>query len=77
MSKFKIELNEAGVGELLKSTELGEALQEIGISKVPGEDYSVQKINVGSRVIARINVDTQEALNDNMDNNTLIRALGG
>lgn len=77
MSKFKIELNKAGVSELLKSTELGEALQEIGISKAPGEDYSVQKINAGSRVIARINVDTQEALNDNMDNNTLIRALGG
>lgn len=75
--RFRFELNRAGVRELLKSAEMQEVLMNYarGISSRAGEGYSVY---VGSnRANVSVQTDTQEAIQDNLDNNTLLRRLKG
>lgn len=76
---FKLELNRSGVGELLKSSELTEALEAIGteIAASCGEGYSVNKVNAGTRGIVIISTETEAAYQDNLENDTLLHALGG
>lgn len=76
---FKLELNRSGVGELLKSSELSEALESLGteIAASCGEGYSVNKVNAGTRRIVIISTETKAAYQDNLENDTLLHALGG
>lgn len=74
MAKVKVELNSAGIQELLK----GSAMQGVLISyasqiaNAAGDGYSV---HVGpKRANVSIRTDTEEAYNDNLENNTLEKA---
>lgn len=79
MSKVKFQLNKAGVGALLKSPEamsvcLSYAYQ---IQSRAGEGYEITTYVGKSRVNAEVCATTYEARQDNYENNTLRKALGG
>ena len=74
---FKFELNRDGVRELLRGSEMQEVLLSYarGISSRAGEGYSV---HVGSnRANVSVRTESDEAMRDNLDNNTLLRSIKG
>lgn len=77
MSKVRIELNSAGVRELLRSDDLGEKLESLaeGISGRCGEGYEHDRKLMPTRVIASAYTDSADARRDNLKNNTLLRNL--
>lgn len=79
MSKLKIELNYAGVGELLKSQEISDALKETAerVAARAGGGYATDTYQAGTRVIASVYTETEEAMKDNLENNTLLKAVSG
>ncbi len=77
MSKVRIELNSAGVRELLRSDDLGEKLEALaeGISGRCGEGYEYDRKLMPTRVIASVYTGDNAAAHDNMQNNTILRSL--
>ena len=75
---IKVELNHTAVGELLKSSEMQELIKSYAdeIAKRAGEGYTSDTYNAGSRVIASAYTETEEAMEDNLENNTLLKAMG-
>ena len=75
---IKVELNHTAVGELLKSSEMQELIKSYAdeIAKRAGEGYASDTYNAGSRVIASAYTETEEAMEDNLENNTLLKAMG-
>lgn len=76
--KVEIKLNSAGVRELLKSPAIANrCLQEAqGIASRAGDGYEVEPRSYPERTGAAVVAVTQEAIQDNLDNNTLLRAIG-
>lgn len=77
MAKMKFKLNHSGVGQLLKSSEMQNVLEEkaTGIKNRAGEGYA-QDIYVGkSRANAMVYADSYKAKKDNLKNNTLLKAV--
>lgn len=74
----KIKLNSAGIRELLKSQAMADECMTVarGIQQRAGEGYEVQSRNYPERTGAAVVAVTKEAIQDNLDNNTLLRALG-
>lgn len=75
MSKMKFELNYAGVGKLLKSQEMVSVLEGYanGIAARAGDGYSVY---IGpNRANVSVETTTDEAYQDAMENNTLLKSL--
>ena len=75
--KFKFKLNHAGVGQLLKSSEMVDVLEEKAteISNGAGDGY-VQDTYIGkNRANAMVYADTYQAKKDNYKNNTLLKAV--
>ena len=77
MSKVRIELNSAGIRELLRSTEMQELLEEKAeeIAGRCGEGYASDRYLTGGRAVASAFTESREAYQDNLDNNTLLRSL--
>ena len=75
---INVELNHEAVGELLKSSEMQELIKSYAdeIAKRAGEGYTSDTYNAGSRVIASAYTETEEAMEDNLENNTLLKAMG-
>ena len=75
---IKVELNHEAVGELLKTSEMQELVKSYAdeIAKRAGEGYASDTYNAGSRVIASAYTETEEAMEDNLENNTLLKAMG-
>lgn len=75
----KLELNKAGVGALLRSAEIVAATQEMAqaVRQRCGAGYETDTHNAGQRMICSVYTATDEAAQDNLDNNTLLRAIGG
>lgn len=75
--KVRIELNRDGVRQLLQSEDLGEKLEGLAeaISDRCGEGYAHDRKLMPTRVIASVYTDTPEAAKDNLQNNTILRAL--
>ncbi len=76
--KVKFVLNRKGVGELLK----GEAMRSIiearaaRVASNAGKGYKAAKPhNTGQRVAVNVYAATDEARKDNLENNTLLKAL--
>lgn len=75
MADVVIKLNYEGVGELLKN-DMIPVLEEVAaqVATAAGAEYSTY---VGqSRANVSVVADTDEAIQDNLDNNTLLKALG-
>ena len=79
MSKVKIELNYAGVGELLHSKKIEGEVKRIAnqVSASAGDGYATDVYQAGTRVIASVYTETTEAMKDNQENNTLLKAVSG
>ena len=75
MAKMKFELNRSGVADLMKSAEMQSVL--IGyagdVKDRAGEGYDV---HVGpNRANVSVRTETDAAIQDNLDNNTLLKAV--
>lgn len=77
MSKGKFVLNTSGVRELLKSEELRTVVEEYAsrIAKTAGNGFTANA-RVSNRAVARVIAETDEAMRDCEDNNTLLKAAG-
>lgn len=76
-SNFKLEVNYSGVGQLLKGPEVQQLVKEIAndVAERAGSGYASDLYDAGSRFIASAYTETTEAMQDNLDNNTLLEAL--
>lgn len=79
MATVKVELNSAGIRELLKSKETEQMVGDHAakVAGRAGSGYSHDTKQMSGRVIASAYADTEEARKDSMENNTLLKALGG
>ena len=81
MSKgVEFELNLPGLNELMKSGEMQSALNEAAaqIQARAGEGYDIESAHPISFIaIASVYAGTKEAKQDNLKNNTLLKAMGG
>ena len=78
-NSFRFELNEAGVRELLQSSEMAAIVTSLGsnvLSRV-GAGYEISTVTGKTRVNCRVAAATYEAKKENLENNTLLKALGG
>lgn len=76
-SGFKFELDYEGVGQLLKSEEMQSVLISYAsaVQNRAGDDYSVY---VGrTRANVSVRTDNDNAVQDNYENNTLLKAVRG
>ena len=77
MSKTRFELNRDGVAELMRSEAMISVLESYAdaIAERAGDGYDVhigpRRANVSVRTV------TDEAAQDNLDNNTLLKAVRG
>jgi hypothetical protein len=73
-SKIKFELNRSGVAELLHSSEMSDVLMEYAqqVGSNAGEGYIAKQMP--TRVIV-VEAYTDEAKEDNLRNNTLLKAV--
>lgn len=74
MSNFKFERNDKGVSELLNSKEMEEVLMAYAnqISSKAGKGYKVKKLK--TRVVA-VTTSNKKSREDNLKNNTLLKAV--
>lgn len=77
MSKVRIELNSAGIRELLRSDEMGAVVEghASAIAARCGDGYAFDRKLMPGRVIASAYTADKDAMRDNLDNNTLLRNL--
>lgn len=75
--KFSLELNDEGFRTLFRSAEMKELLLELanGVQRKAGDGYEVTLYTGPVRANASIITTTAEAMQDNLDNNTLLKAL--
>ena len=78
MSKIKIVLNRKGVREILKSQPISDACREQAeaVEGKAGEGYEVRERKYPERTGYIVMAETDEAKQDNLKNNTLLKALG-
>jgi len=77
MSKMKFKLNSSGVAALMKSAEMQQVLADkaTAVKNRAGEGYE-QDIYVGkTRANAMVSATTHKAKKDNLENNTLLKAV--
>lgn len=72
MAKTTIKLNYEGVGKLLKSGEMQQALSKIATNVALRADGETENYMAQTRAIATVSVANNSK---NMDNNTLLKAL--
>ena len=77
MSKVTLVLNKDQIGAMLKDAEIQTIVADIAsdIANRAGEGYASDTKLMGTRVIASVYTETSEALQDNLENNTLLRCL--
>lgn len=79
MSQVKIELNRAGIDELLKSQEMEDAVhaETRKVAERLGGAYDTDVKMMPTRVISSVFTTDKAAIRDNMQNNTLLKAVSG
>lgn len=77
MANVEIKLNSSGVRELLRSQEMKAVCEEHANNALGrlGPGYTVTTITGKTRVNASIFAESYEAKKDNMENNTILKAL--
>lgn len=74
----KFVLNTAGVGEMLKSAEMMSVCEQYAqnMKGSLGDGYEIESTRTGtSRVAVTLRAVTTQAQQDNLDNNTLLKAV--
>ena len=79
MAKVKFKINSAGLVELMKSSQMQAVLAEYGsrIASSAGSGYSYNRVKSGDRAKVFVYTKTKKARKDNLENNTLLKAVGG
>ena len=79
MAKVEVKLNSAGVQELLKSQEMMNICEKHAknAQKKLGDGYVVTTMVGKTRVNAEIATDSYEAMTENLNNNSILKALKG
>ena len=77
MSRAKIVLNRSGIREMLRSVEVKNAIKEQAdqIADRCGEGYEAGSTIGRQRALAHVRAATPEAVRDNYDNNTILKAV--
>lgn len=78
MAKVKFKLNRKGVRVMLQSKEMLGVVTEYanGIQQRAGDGYEVTTYSPGkTRVNSSVHATTREAIKDNLENNTLLKAV--
>lgn len=73
MAKVKVELNRKGVGELLKSRETQQMLQQVASEHSQGWETDTK--TMGTRVIASIYSDDRDQIRDELDAHRIVGGL--
>lgn len=79
MAKAKVVLNKNGVRELLQSDEM-KAICEEHANRIVGrlgDGYTVSSMTGKTRVNASVYAESSAAKRENMENNTILKALRG
>lgn len=78
MSKVKVELNLAGINELMKSGEVQEHLQKAGdaVASAAGSDYAATTHLASWVAITNVFPNSRKAAHENFKDNTLLKAVG-
>lgn len=79
MSNVTIKLNSDGVRELLRSAEMLAECERLAneMGAQLGEGYEVSTYVGTNRVNASVTASSKAAKQDNLDNNSLLKAVGG
>ena len=79
MSKVKIELNSAGIQELLHSEEMKGILLETGnaVAARCGENFGAEAFDMPTRSVVRVSPINRAGAIENSDSNTLLKATFG
>lgn len=79
MAKTKIVLNRSGVRALLQSDEMKAICKEHAnrVLEQLGDGYTVTSMTGKTRVNASVYAESAEAKRENMENNTILKALRG
>lgn len=77
MSKVKFELNRKGVSELMKSSKMQSVLEKYAnnAKNKAGPGYEISSYVGKSRVNVSVYTDTEDAREDNLKNNTLLKSV--
>lgn len=77
MDKFRLELNSAGVRNLLRSSEMAEVCKQQAetIRARCGDGYETDSYTGKNRVNASVYAATPAAVRDNLKNNTIVKAV--
>lgn len=77
MSKVKIELISSGIRELLKSSEIKQAVNETAqrVVENAGEGYMTDNFTASTRTVATVYPATAKAIASNNKHNTLLKSL--
>lgn len=70
--------NLQGLNELMKSEEMQKALSDAGqaVANAAGDGYEVETTTINWIGITKVSPTTAKAQKDNLENNTLLTALG-
>lgn len=79
MGNIKVSLSYAGIGEILRSKEMAACVKSEAdrIAANGGAGYATDQKSMSTRQIASVFTETAEAAKDNMQNNTLLKAVRG
>lgn len=77
MSRYKIELNQSGVRQLLRSDEMKAMLKAKADAAVKscGDGYASGNYIMPTRAVARVSAVSIKTKLDNLKNNTILKAL--
>jgi hypothetical protein len=77
MSKIKVELNHGQIGRFLHSQEVAGLVKSYADKAADrlGEGYKSRYKHMGTRVVASVFTTTDEAKRENMDNNSILKAV--
>lgn len=79
MSNVKVELNSAGIRELLHSTGIQSALMRVGqtVQGRAGANFGVTAVDMPTRSIVRVSAINREGMKENSEDNVLVKSLYG
>ena len=79
MTEIEFTLNSEGIGKLLKSDKIGEVTAQFGQAVLNrcGSGYTMDTRVGKYRNITRVTAVSDDAIADNLKNNTLLKALHG
>lgn len=77
MAKYKFELNRSGVRALLRSDEMKTMLKAKAdaAAKACGDGYEAGSYVMPTRAVARVSAVSVQAKQENLGNNTILKAL--